>query len=197
VIQTAGAGRRPAGRLGTLVIMVVIGAVLVALAYLTNARVTTTGELQRVDLLGTPQGPAPIVGQPRPDLTVTTVDGQTLKLGDLQGKVVWLTFGATWCQPCRAENPDIQAAYAAWKDRGLVVVQLYMNEDAATVKDYGDRVGLTYTRAPDSTGQYSIEYRILGIPTHFFVDRDGVLQKLKVGTLSRDEMTQILTELAG
>jgi cytochrome c biogenesis protein CcmG/thiol:disulfide interchange protein DsbE len=191
------ATRRSTSRLGTLAIMVAIGAVLVAVAYLTNSRPSSDPNLQRVDLFGTPKGPAPIVGQPRPDLTVTTLDGGTLTFSDLQGKVVWLTFGASWCQPCRAENPDIEAAYEAWKAKGVVVVQMYMNESTATVRDYTDRVGITYTRVPDADGQLSIEYRILGIPTHFFVDRDGVLRRLKVGTLSRDEMDAILTELAG
>ena len=177
--------------------MAVTGVALLALAYVSNSRPTVAGQLQRVDLIGTPQGPPPIVGQPRPDLTVTTLDGQTFKLSDLKGKVLWLTFGATWCQPCRAENPDIEATYEAWKDKGVVVIQMYMNEDAATVKDYTQRLGLTYLRVPDTTGQYSIEYRILGIPTHFFVDRDGVLRKLTVGTLNRAQMNQTLTELAG
>lgn len=187
---------RPRGRLGTIVIMAVTAVVLAALAYFTNRPVATPG-LQRVDLIGTPSGPPPIVGQPAPNLTVTTLDGQTLSFSDLKGKVVWLTFGATWCQPCRAENPDIEAAYTAWKAKGVVVIQMYMNEDAATVRDYTERVGLDYLRVPDTDGRLSIEYRILGIPSHFFVDRDGILRQLKVGTLSKDEMTTILTGLAG
>jgi cytochrome c biogenesis protein CcmG/thiol:disulfide interchange protein DsbE len=191
------AARRSQSRLTTIVVMLVTGAALLALAYVTNLPAASTPGLQRVDLIGTPKGPPPIVGQRAPDLTATALDGSTVTVSALKGKVVWLTFGATWCQPCRAENPDIQAAYDAFRDRGLVVVQMYMNEDAVTVSDYTERVGLNYIRVPDPDGRLSIEYRILGIPSHFFIDRDGVLRQLKVGTLSRDEMDRILTELAG
>ena len=71
-----------------------------------------------------------------------------MKLSDFVGRPVWLTFGASWCQPCRAENPDIEATYLTVSD-AVVVVQVYMSEDAATVKEYRDRVGITYLTVPD------------------------------------------------
>jgi hypothetical protein len=77
------------------------------------------------------------------------------------------------------------------------VVQVYINQDTATVVDYANRVGLTYTKIADSDDQIATNYRILGIPAHFFIDRDGVLRQLKVGTLDAATMQSILTELAG
>jgi cytochrome c biogenesis protein CcmG/thiol:disulfide interchange protein DsbE len=118
-------------------------------------------------------------------------------VSDLRGKVVWLTFGASWCQPCRAENPDIKATSEAFRDRGVVVLQVYINQDQASVIDYASRVGLAYTKIADSDDQIATNYRILGIPAHFFIDRDGILRELKVGTLDAATMQSILTELAG
>jgi peroxiredoxin len=184
------------GRLGTIVVMVVATIAILGAAYVANGNTSAEG-LTSVNLTGTPTGPAPIVGQAAPDFTATTIDGQSLKLSDLRGSPVWLTFGASWCQPCRAENPDIQAAYDAFRDAGLVVVQVYISEDASSVSAYAGRVGLTYRKVADATDVISTNYRILGIPSHFFIDRDGILRQLKVGTMDPAAMRAVLTELAG
>lgn len=184
------------GRLVNGAIIALTGAVILSVAYLANRPADATG-LTAVQLVGTPTGPAPIVGQTAPDFTAATVDGKPIRLSDLKGSPVWVSFGASWCQPCRAENPDIEAAYEAFKAKGVVVIQIYMTEDTSTVADYTTRVGLTYQRIPDPDSRLATEYRILGIPSHFFIGRDGVLRELKVGTLDRDSMNAILAELAG
>src|SRR5260221_494161 len=55
-----------------------------------------------------------------PDFTLTTFDGKTVRLSDLKGKVVVLNFWATWCGPCRAEAPQLQALWQKYKDRGVL-----------------------------------------------------------------------------
>jgi cytochrome c biogenesis protein CcmG/thiol:disulfide interchange protein DsbE len=184
-------------RLRTILVMTITGVAILAAAALTNNRPAAAGGLTPVDLAGIPTGPAPIVGQPAPDFVATDVDGKQVRVSDLRGKVVWLTFGASWCQPCRAENPDIKATSEAFRDRGVVVLQVYINQDQASVIDYASRVGLAYTKIADSDDQIATNYRILGIPAHFFIDRDGILRELKVGTLDAATMQSILTELAG
>jgi peroxiredoxin len=193
--QAARAGRAP-GRIATLAVLLVTGALVLGAAYLTNRGSGDAG-LTAVNLTGTPNGPAPIIGQPAPNISATQADGSAIKLSDLKGSIVWLSFGASWCQPCRAENADVQATYEAFKAKGVVVVQVFMDEDAAAVTDYAGRVGLTYTKVPDPLGRLSTDYRILGIPTHFFIDRDGILRDIKVGTLQAPDMAQILTALGG
>jgi peroxiredoxin len=172
-------------RLSSLAIIGVTGAILVAVAFLSNqpaAATSADGAVTSITPTGTASGDPPAVGKSAPDFSATTSDGKVLRLSDLKGQAVWLTFGASWCQPCRAENPDIQAAYAKYKGQGLVVVQVYITEDAKTVTDYADRVGLTYTKIPDQNERIAAEYRILGIPSHFFIDRTGVLRQLRIGT---------------
>jgi peroxiredoxin len=110
---------------------------------------------------------------------------------------VWLTFGASWCQPCRAENPDIQAAWRSRQDSGLRIVQVYMSEDAAAVRAYAATVGLTYARVADPDTRLAAAYRIVGIPSHFFIDRTGVLRQLKIGTLDPKTIEAALAEIAG
>ncbi len=141
-------------RLTTLAVLAVTGVAIVTAAYLSDpARATSVladGTVTAVNLTGAPTGDPPAVGKPAPEFAAVTADGVRFDLADLRGKAVWLTFGATWCQPCRAENPDIEAAYQKYKAQGLVVVQVYIGEDAQTVNDYTNRVGLTYARIPDT-----------------------------------------------
>lgn len=192
--------RRPRfnqGRIGTLIIMGVTAAIIFAVAILANQPSASAGGVTSVTITGTATGEPPTVGKPAPDFAATTVDGNPVRLSDLKGQAVWLTFGASWCQPCRAENPDIQATYEKFKDRGVVVVAVFITEDAATVNDYATRVGLTYPKVADPDTRIASEYRILGIPSHFFIDRSGVLQRIKIGSLDPAAMEAALRELGG
>jgi cytochrome c biogenesis protein CcmG, thiol:disulfide interchange protein DsbE len=187
------AGRRRSlrGRLSTIAILAVVSVAIVGAAYLSDqpAQATTPvagGTVTAVNLTGAVTGDGPTVGKAAPEFTTVTAAGTPFDLADLRGKAVWLTFGASWCQPCRAENPDVQAAYERFKDQGLTVVQVYLAEDQKTVTDYATRVGLTYVKIPDPLDRLANQYRILGIPSHFFIGRDGVLRVLRIGSMTPD-----------
>lgn len=186
-------------RARTVIVMAITGAAILGAAFLSQQpagapTATAGGSSQAVTLSQPLAASAPEVGKAAPLFTAITADGRQFSLAELRGKPVWLTFGASWCQACRAENPDIEAAFRKYEAKGLVVVQVYLAEDAAKVNDYADRVGLTYTRIPDPNDRLASEYRIVGIPTHFFIDRDGILRQLKITSLSPD---QIEEDLAG
>jgi cytochrome c biogenesis protein CcmG/thiol:disulfide interchange protein DsbE len=185
--------RRTQGRIGTIVIMAVTAVVILGVVYAVNRPKADGGGLTSVVLAGGATGPAPIVGKQAPDITGETVDGRKVSLSSFKGRPVWVTFGASWCQPCRAENPDIQDAYARHKANGLVVLAVFMNEDAGTVRGYAKRVGLAYEKVADPNARIASSYRILGIPSHFFVDSSGVLRSLKTGSLDPSAMDTALT----
>ena len=194
--------RRPGAaqsRITSLILIGVTGAIILAVAFLSNQPAATSadGALTQVNLTGTATGEAPTVGKAPPDFLAATADGTPFKLSDLKGKPVWLTFGASWCQPCRAENPDVEATYEKFKAQGVVVVQVFMAEEAKTVVDYTTRVGLTYTRIPDPSEKLATEYRILGIPTHYFIDKTGVLRQMRIGSLDPAGMEKALTGIVG
>ncbi|MEO8625628.1 MAG: TlpA disulfide reductase family protein [Candidatus Limnocylindrales bacterium] len=187
-------GRRNAP--GTLLVLAITGAVIVAAAYFSNPRLgeTASGNFTPVSVDGQAVGAAPIVDSPAPDFIAAMTDGSQLQLSALRGKPVWLTFGASWCQPCRAENPDIAATYATNASK-IAIVQVYMGEDATAVKEYTDRVGITYLTVPDPNEALAAQYRILGIPSHFFIDAAGVLRQVKVGSLDPATMQAALDRL--
>ena len=141
-------------------------------------------------------GPAPKIGQAAAGFTGTTTAGKAISLSSLKGQAVWLTFGATWCAACVAEAPDVQASYLKFQPQRAVVLAIFIREDAATVKDYADRVGLTYPKVADPDTAIASAYRVYGIPAHFFIDRKGILRDIKTGGLSPEQMSAALTNIS-
>ena len=185
---------RPA--LANLAIMAITAVTILAVAFLANQPSSASG-VTAVTVTGTASGDPPTVGNPAPDFAAPGVDGTPVTLSSFRGRPVWLTFGASWCQPCRAENPDIEATYEKFKAAGVVVMQVYMSEDRAAVVDYTSRVGISYLRVPDPDERLASEYRILGIPSHFFIDGSGILRQMKVGTLAPAAMEAAIRGIGG
>jgi cytochrome c biogenesis protein CcmG/thiol:disulfide interchange protein DsbE len=182
-------------RLGTLAVLAVTAVLVLGGIYLVDHRTSDGGVgVSSVTLTGA-IGRPPVVGKPAQDFTATTVDGQQVALSGYRGHPVWLTFGASWCAACRAEAPDIQQAYVKAKADGLVVVQVFITEDSTTVKGYGERVGLSYTKIADPDTRIASMYRVLGIPAHFFIDRSGILRQARSGSLTPATMDAAIAEI--
>lgn len=179
-------------RSATLAIMGVTAAIIAAVAFMANQPTASADGFTFVTLSGGARGEPPTVGKAAPDLLATTVDGNMVRLSDFKGKPVWLTFGASWCQPCRAENPDIQAMSEAFTDSDLIVLAIFISEDASAVKEYADRVGLTYRMVADPDTRIASDYQIMGIPSHYFIDSFGVLRVMKIGSLGLPAMEAAL-----
>ena len=156
----------------------------VAVAITIAAALYFTGNDRHATPVTTGVGP----GKPVPELTGKALDGSTVTLSSLKGKPVWITFGATWCAPCRAEAPDMQAAYEAHKGKGLQLVAIYMSEKDEAVQNYVNTLKLTYTHIPDPKSQYSASFGATSIPVHFFVDAEGIVRLRKEGGMSRAAM---------
>jgi cytochrome c biogenesis protein CcmG, thiol:disulfide interchange protein DsbE len=138
------------------------------------------------------------LGGAAPDFTLPAVDGASVRLSDFKGKPVFINFWATWCVPCREEMPLMQATYEEYRDRGLVILAVDMEEDEATVRRWVEQGGYTFTFLLDSDGAEIKRYNVTAAPTSYFVGPDGVIRDLKLGALSRNEMqTKVEKILAG
>jgi peroxiredoxin len=181
-------------RLGTLLVLGVTAVLVMGAAYLVQRPKDAAAGVTSVKLAGASTAKPPVVGKPAQDFSATTVDGQQVSLRAYLGHPVWLTFGASWCAACRAEAPDIEAAYQRAKAAGVIVIEVFISEDAATVRGYADRVGLSYVRVADPDTRIASAYRVLGIPAHFFIDRAGVLRSIRTGSLTPARMDAALAE---
>lgn len=192
--MASGWSRARSSRAWTLLVMGVTAVVILAVSYLAN-RPAAGGGFTTVLLSGRATGPPPEIGKAAPDVTATAVDGERIKLGELRGNPVWVTFGATWCQPCRAENPDIQAAYERYRPQGLRILAIYIQDDASTIRDYAERGGLTFPIVDDADTRLASSYRIVGIPSHFFIDSSGILRVTKISSLDPSTIDESLSEI--
>jgi cytochrome c biogenesis protein CcmG/thiol:disulfide interchange protein DsbE len=156
--------------------------------------------LREAERLGALDPLAPKVGQPAPDFALWSLDGQTIRLSDLRGRVVLINFWATWCGPCRAEMPEIETVYREFKDQGFVVLavneeNVSLEEARKLARDFRDELDLTFPILLDGPeGQVFRQYRLYGLPSSFIVDRDGVIRTVRFGPLSRDFLRAKLDE---
>jgi thiol-disulfide isomerase/thioredoxin len=116
-----------------------------------------------------------------PNFRVTTLDGKTLSMDDLQGKVVLLDFWATWCGPCNAELPHVKEIAAKYAGRPLVVLSISWDKDEAKWKDFIAAHGMTWAQFRDSDHQVTDLFAIDAIPHYFTIDTDSVLQTEQLG----------------
>ena len=178
-----------------LVTTVVIGLIVIGIVYAVNWTGAESGDTTAVDLAFNSAYPAPRIGGTPTDFTVIGLDGQAVRLSDYRGQPVWLNFWATWCPPCRAEMPDINAVYEEYAPRGLVILALSMGEDGDTVRQYVQKADMRFTVGLDSRREIASIYRVAGIPTHIFIDRDGVIQDIQIGGMSREAMKKKLAKV--
>jgi len=126
---------------------------------------------------------SPRAGFPAPDFALQTVAGDTVRLSDLRGQVVILNLWASWCGPCRAEMPDLEAVFTRHQSRGLVVlgVNSTFQDDPASAAAFALDRGVTFPILYDLDGAVSRRYLLRALPTTFFVDRQGVIRSVIIG----------------
>lgn len=137
------------------------------------------------------------VGELAPDFTLTDLEGNSVTLSEYRGKVVFINFWATWCPPCRAEMPEIEAVYQEYKDKGVVVIGVDILEPEDVVREFVEQGGYSWIFVLDATGAVSDDYKITAIPTSFFIDREGVIQVVNIGAMTKRAMEAELTEAMG
>ena len=121
------------------------------------------------------------VGAPAPEIALPMLSGESRTLADLRGQVVILNFWATWCGPCRAEMPALAEIQTQYASRGVIVIGVNQREDAGTIRRYLDSIGVDFPVALDPTGESNRQYRVLGLPTTYLIDRQGLIRDAVFG----------------
>lgn len=132
-----------------------------------------------------------MVGGALPALALQTLTGSTVSLRAYVGHPVWVNFFATWCEPCKAELPQIERRYKTDKSAGLVVFGVDQQEQAIAVKSFTAHYGVTYPIAIDP-GVAALAFNIHTIPLSVFVDSTGIVRYISIGQMQPAEMDRAL-----
>ena len=123
-----------------------------------------------------------LIGHVAPDFTLTNIAGQQVSLSQYRGKIVVLNFWATWCPPCREEMPSMEALYQKYKDQGLVMLAVNVDENGeSAVKKFLMKTPYSFPILLDSENVAQNIYGVFRFPESFIIDREGVIVEKIIG----------------
>jgi cytochrome c biogenesis protein CcmG/thiol:disulfide interchange protein DsbE len=126
---------------------------------------------------------SPLIGKVAPPFTLTLFGGGRFDLEAHRGKVVVVNFWASWCVPCREEAPLLEAAWRAYRDRGVVFVGVNVHDQEQAAREFIKEFGLSFPNGPDPEGRIAVDYGVYGIPELFFVDGNGQITYKHIGAI--------------
>jgi peroxiredoxin len=126
------------------------------------------------------------VGDAAPAFTAAGLDGDSLSLADFAGKPVLVNIWATWCAPCRKEMPEIEELYQLYKDQGLQVAAVSIDNRAAgdQIVEFTEEMGTSFTILHDAEQTITRDYQTIGVPESFLIDGEGVIRARWTGRFS-------------
>ncbi len=135
------------------------------------------------------------VGQKAPTFKLLTIDGKELELESFgKDKVVLLVFGATWCPHCRHEVPILKEYYNKFKDDGLEVLNIDIQESKKKVSSFVGKNKINYPVILDSTAKVATLYKVRGIPLNIILDKDGIIKYRENTPPSKEILEKLLVK---
>jgi len=124
----------------------------------------------------------PQIGKPAPDFSLSDMNGKKVTLSEYKGKVVILNFWATFCGPCKEEMPSLNNLFLAFKKDGLVVLAISTDDSEKPVQSFIKAKSIAFPVLIDKDQQVFFDrYTVLGLPTTFIIDRDGIIRDKILG----------------
>ncbi len=137
------------------------------------------------------------IGTEAPDFTLKTLDGKEVSLSDYRGKKVLLNFWATWCDPCKAEMPEMQKYYDEHKSENIEILAVNidpLNNVKGFVKEYGLTFPILLDPIKTNGDTVNEIYQTLVIPTTYIVDENGTIEAKYTSTMTLDVIEELMGE---
>ena len=140
--------------------------------------------------------PTPLIDRPAAAFALTSYAGEPVSLDAYRGRVVVVNFWASWCHPaCYEEAPVLERNWRAYRERGVVVLGVDIQDKAEAAKKFIADFSLTFPNALDSGGKVSVDYGVYGVPETFFIDRRGRIRAKHVGAVTDEAFRQQVERL--
>ena len=132
-----------------------------------------------------------------PRFVVDGFRGGEIRLDELDGQVIYLDFWASWCGPCVKSFPFMEELQQTYGDKGLTVIAINMDQERDSAESFLDEYRVTFSIGSDPSGSLAEDFGVIGMPTAFIIDRNGVIRKTHSGFKSKDKkkITEIIEEL--
>ncbi len=148
--------------------------------------------------------PSALIGQPANAFGADWVQGEEILRNnnakgftseDFRDKIVLLNFWASWCFACREEARDLEMIWHKYRERGVVVVGIAIQDTVTAAQEFARVYGKTYMLGLDTDGKAAIDYGVSGVPETFLIDRTGKIVLKEIGPVNRKSLEQTLDQL--
>lgn len=129
------------------------------------------------------------------DFTLKLFDGGEFKLSAYRGRPVVVNFWASWCGPCRAEALVLENAWQQYRDQGVMILGVAVQDREESARAFIKEFGLTYPMGLDVDNRIATLYQIMGLPTSVFIDGRGRVRHRWVGAISKNRINLLIDDL--
>jgi DsbE subfamily thiol:disulfide oxidoreductase len=133
--------------------------------------------------------------EPLPALSGPALEGPALDAADFRGSILVVNVWATWCDPCRREQPALQRLSERYADRGVRFLGINYADDEAKARNWVDRFGVGYPSLADPSGGFADDLGFIGLPDTYVVDAAGIIRFAIFGETTEAEVSGLLDEL--
>jgi thiol-disulfide isomerase/thioredoxin len=135
------------------------------------------------------------MSRPLPVLRGETLQGGSVSPAEYRGAVMVVNFWATWCGPCRREQPGLERVWREFRDRGVYFLGVNYRDDPAAARAYVKQFAVTYPSIQDRAGALAFDFGFVGLPDTYVVDRFGTIRYWGFGAVDERELGSLVTKL--
>jgi thiol-disulfide isomerase/thioredoxin len=161
--------------------------IVLVLALLAMSAACTKGAGTSDDALG-----AKPMSSPAPALAGDDLNGDPIALADMRGDVVVVNFWATWCDPCRDEQPALERIHRAYQGQGVEFLGVDERDDLAAARAWTEEFDVTYPSIQDPSGSWADDFDLFGYPDTFVIDASGTIRWAIYGQTGEEQLRQLI-----
>ena len=133
--------------------------------------------------------------EPAPNFTLALLGGKSFQFSDHKGKPVLINFFASWCLPCREEMPVLEQIAREYQTKGVVFLGIAVDDTEEKMNDFIKRYNVTFPVGLDKTAEIQKSFGLYGIPTTYFIDKQGVINYFHSGVVTEELLRHELDKL--